>query len=140
MPIVRSTLRGPRALHLAFLVTLAACATTSSPAPPPAPPAGAVEAFARARSLRDAGADAREPRIWEALGEARRLALAAGLKAAGSSTALCLLDQPGAGLSEQDLEALMATLRRKADRGTLFLVTAHRSTVRAMASMTLQLR
>jgi len=74
MPIGRSTHRGPRALHLAFVVLLAACATTSSPAPPPAPPAAAVEAFDRARSLRDAGADAREPRLWEALAEARRLA------------------------------------------------------------------
>ncbi len=74
MPIGRFTLRGPRASFLALAAALAACAGSPSLTPLPAPPAAALEAFELARSLRGAGADARDPRLWEALAEARRLA------------------------------------------------------------------
>lgn len=70
----RSTPRGPRALFLALTISLAACAVSPSLAPAPPPPAAAAAAFDRARSLRDAGADAGDPRLWEALADARRLA------------------------------------------------------------------
>lgn len=67
-------------------------------------------------------------------GEARRLALAAGLKSTASGSTLCLLDHPGAGLSVTDLDVLLGTLERRARAGTLFLATAHRSEVLARAS------
>ncbi|QDV04825.1 UvrABC system protein A [Planctomycetes bacterium Poly30] len=72
-------------------------------------------------------------------GEARRLALAAGLGAAGSSSVLCLLDAPGTGLSESDLDALIGTFRRRVHRGALFLATEQRTSLRRTASEILQL-
>lgn len=73
-------------------------------------------------------------------GEARRLALAAGLSARGGGRTLCLLDHPGAGLSESDLGSLAVTLRREAERGTLFVTTAHRATVRELATEKITLK
>ena len=71
-------------------------------------------------------------------GEAQRLALAVGLSAASRGT-LCLLDQPGTGLSETDLASLVETLREAAAGGALLLATVHRSTLRDCASESLVL-
>ncbi len=66
-------------------------------------------------------------------GEAQRLGLAVGLAATAGRT-LCLLDQPGSGLSETDLAQLIETLRREAGKGVLFVATAHRGAVRRASS------
>ncbi len=71
-------------------------------------------------------------------GEAQRLALAVGLLKHAPGT-LCLLEQPGTGLSDSDLRSMVETLRVAAMGGVLFLSTVHRTVLRECASESLLL-
>jgi excinuclease ABC subunit A len=65
-------------------------------------------------------------------GEARRIGLAAAL-AGPTGAGLYLLDEPGAGLHEQDLERLVAAMQALAARGGCLIYTTHRRRLRQAA-------
>jgi excinuclease ABC subunit A len=58
-------------------------------------------------------------------GELQRLQLARLLAAAGRGRAAVLLDEPSRGLGREDVDRLLATLRRLADAGHLVVVVEH---------------
>lgn len=72
-------------------------------------------------------------------GEAQRLALA-GLLVPSRARRLVLLDEPGRGLHEADLAALVVVLRSLVERGDLLLAVSHRQRLIASADQVVRLR
>jgi thiol reductant ABC exporter CydD subunit len=96
-----------------------------------------------ADALREAGLDELPLDTWVgergaglSAGQRRRMALARALV---RNSPLLLLDEPTAGLDPATEEAVLATVRSRADDGYLVLVVAHRPSVLAAADRVVQL-